>query len=494
MKFSIKPTDPGKLETDVLIVTPKDLYKVVKKDHPLSTLISEAFEKEQFEDKLGNFLFLSTKGYIGSYKLLIAGIGENTFDYSELLNFTAKICRKVSEIKTAKVAFVVPEIMLKKFMVGEAVSGIIEAFSLSSYKLLKYKSEEEQKKFRSIEEVILCLAARSLGGIDESIKKGEVFSQAAIFARDLVNEPSNTTTPSYLAKVAEEIAKKNPSRINVKIYSREDALKMGMNAYLSVAKGSDEEPKFIRLSYKPKSPKKKVVLVGKGVTFDTGGLSLKGAEHMETMKLDMAGAATVLAVFSALSGYSCDFEVVGLIAACENMPSGKALKPGDILRAMNGKTIEVLNTDAEGRLTLADALSYAVINEKPDVSIDLATLTGACMVALGQDIAGLWGNDEKLLEKIDSCAKNTGEQLWKMPIHKDYKELIKSNIADLKNIQTGRYGGAITAALFLSEFVGQTPWVHLDIAGPAFAEQENSMTPKGGTGYGVRLILDFLTS
>lgn len=495
MKFSVKPTDPGKLETDVLIVTVKDLNRVVSPGSPLSLLIKEAVVKEQFEDKSGNFLFLSTKGYIGAYKLLIAGIADvGVFDYSKLLNFVAKACRKVSEIKAAKVAFVVPEDMLKKFTTAEVVSGIVEAFSLSSYKFLKYKSEEEQKKTRPIEEVIICLSAGKLGGSEESIKKGETVSLAAMFARDLVNEPAEITTPSFLAHVAEDIAKKHSPLIKAKIYSREDAQKMGMNAFLAVARGSDEEPKFIHLSYKPKSPKKKVVLIGKGITFDTGGLSLKGAEHMETMKLDMAGAATLLAVFSALSELRSDFEVVGLIAACENMPSGKALKPGDILRTMSGKTIEVLNTDAEGRLTLADVLSYAVIKEKPDVIIDLATLTGACMVALGQDIAGLWGNDEKLLEKIDTSAKNTGEQLWRMPTHEEYKELIKSNIADLKNIQTGRYGGAITAALFLSEFVGKTSWVHLDIAGPAFAEQESSLTPKGGTGYGVRLLLDYLSS
>lgn len=495
MKFSIKPTDPAKLDTDVLVTTVNDLNKITKGRSELTSLVQEARNKEQFEDKLGNFLFLSTKGYIGAYKLLIAGIdSEDNFDYFKLLNFTASACKKAGEIKAVKVAYIVPELMLKKFRVAEAVSGIVEAFTLSSYRFLKFKSIEEQKKVRFIEEVQLCLPAGKISGAEEGIKIGEIFAQAAVFARDLVNEPAETTTPTYLSKIAEDLAKENSTTIKVKIFSRDETKKMGMGAFLGVARGSDEEPKFIHLHYKPKGSKKKIVLIGKGITFDTGGLSLKGAEHMETMKLDMAGAASVLGVFSALEKLNIECEVVGLIAACENMPSGKALKPGDILRAMNGKTIEVLNTDAEGRLTLADALSYAVIKEKPDEIIDLATLTGACMVALGQDISGIWGNDEKLLGRMETSAKNTGEQLWRMPLYDGYKDLIKSSIADIKNIQTGRYGGAITAALFLSEFVPKTPWVHIDIAGPAFAEKDDPLTPKGATGYGVRLLLNYLTS
>ena len=215
---------------------------------------------------------------------------------------------------------------------------------------------------------------------------------------------------------------------------------------------------------------------------------------METMKLDMSGAAVILAVFSVLKEANIDLEVTGIIAACENMPSGKAVKPGDILTAMNKKTIEVLNTDAEGRLTLADAISYAVIKEKPDEIIDLATLTGACMVALGQDIAGLWVNDELLASQLQKSAELTGENIWRMPLVKEYKELIKSGVSDIKNIQTGKYGGAITAALFLQEFVGKTKWAHFDIAGPAFAETDTPLTPRGGTGFGVRLLLNFLSS
>ncbi len=267
-----------------------------------------------------------------------------------------------------------------------------------------------------------------------------------------------------------------------------------MNAFLGVAVGSDKPPKFIHLSYKPRRPSKKIVLIGKGITFDTGGLSLKSSEHMETMKLDMSGAAAVLAVFAAIPSLIIKSEVVGIIAACENMPSGKALKPGDILKALNGKTIEVLNTDAEGRLTLADAISYALIKEKPDEIIDLATLTGACMVALGQEIAGCFGNNDILLQNIEKHAKLTGENIWRMPLYREYSDLIKSPIADIKNIQTGRYGGAITAALFLSEFVGKTPWVHLDIAGPAYTEKDSPLTPSGGTGFGVRLLLEYLVS
>jgi len=248
------------------------------------------------------------------------------------------------------------------------------------------------------------------------------------------------------------------------------------------------------MRYKPARSRKKIALLGKGITFDTGGLSLKGSEHMETMKLDMAGAAAVLGVFSVIGEIKPPIEVVGLIAACENMPGGRALKPGDILKAANGKTIEVLNTDAEGRLTLADSLSFAVKSEKPDEMIDLATLTGACVVALGENIAGLFGNDVKLLAALEKASNSSGDRVWQLPLEKSYAELIKSQIADIKNTQTGKYGGAITAALFLNEFTADVPWAHLDIAGPAFAEKVTPLTAVGGTGFGVRLLLNYLKS
>jgi leucyl aminopeptidase len=282
----------------------------------------------------------------------------------------------------------------------------------------------------------------------------------------------------------------------LKVLDRAACEKLGMGAYLAVAKGSDEPPYFLHLVYRPhrsNKTNKKIALVGKAVTFDSGGLSLKPSDHMETMKSDMAGAAAVLGIFSVLSDIAPGAEVHGLIAACENMPSGKAMRPGDIVTAMNGKSIEILNTDAEGRLTLADALAYANKKIKTDSIVDLATLTGACMAALGTDIAGLLSNDEKMSSKIELAAKSSGEPVWRLPLFSDYSPLMAGDHADLRNISRAKYGGAITAGLFLKEFAGDTPWAHLDIAGPAFVERDAlSYMNKGGTGFGVRTMLNWL--
>jgi leucyl aminopeptidase len=260
-----------------------------------------------------------------------------------------------------------------------------------------------------------------------------------------------------------------------------------------VNRGSLEEPRFIRIHYKPTGrPRKKIALIGKGITFDSGGLSLKPSKSMETMKLDMAGGAAVIATMSCLPKLGLDVEVTGYVPTTDNLPGHNAQKPGDVIRYLNGKTIEVLNTDAEGRLILADALALAA-QQKPDYMINLATLTGACVTALGPQVAGLFSNNHALADRLLRCSQAAGEKLWQLPLVKEYKEMIKSNVADMKNIG-GASGGAITAALILQEFVGDIPWAHLDIAGPAFAESDYAFGPKGGTGFGVRTLVKFLTS
>ena len=497
MKFTIKPTDPAKIDADVLVLFCwqdglEDFSRELKN---ISKLILEASKREDFKGSNKQFLTLTTQSESGPYKIIIAGLGKKEeFNLNSLYSRVAEVVKKTGESKPSKIATVIPELWMKKFGVKQAVAATVEAVSLSTYRFIKYKSEDEKKKAKSIEEVILALSAGKISAAEEGLKQGIIFTQATTFARDLINEPSDIATPTNIASVATEISKKSGGKVKVNILEKDEVKKLGMGAFLGVAKGSDEPPKFIHLSYKQGRPKKKIVLIGKGITFDTGGLSIKGAEHMESMKMDMSGAATVLAVFEALPKLNPTISVVGIIAACENMPSGKAIKPGDIVRAMNGKTIEVLNTDAEGRLTLADAISYAVIKEKPDEIVDLATLTGACIVALGQEIAGLWGNNEKLLVDIEKSASNAAERVWRMPLQSEYKELLKSHIADIKNISGGRWGGAITAALFLEEFVDNVNWVHLDIAGPAYNEKDTPLGVQGGAGFGVRLLLHYLTS
>jgi leucyl aminopeptidase len=278
----------------------------------------------------------------------------------------------------------------------------------------------------------------------------------------------------------------------VKVLDRAECEKLGMGAFLGVAAGSEQPPKFIHLTYAPPGRRRRrVAMIGKGITFDSGGLDLKTAESMLRMKDDMSGAAAVLAIMRALPTLKPAVEVHGLIAATENMPSGSALRPGDVLKAMNGTTIEVGNTDAEGRLTLADALCYANARIKPDEIVDLATLTGACVVALGPLCAGLLASDQPLADRLLAAAEQAGERVWQLPLIEEYRENLKSDVADLNNVGP-RGGGAITAALFLKEFAGATPWAHLDIAGPAFSEKDLPLAPKGGTGVAVRMLLTYL--
>lgn len=495
MKFHLKPTDPTKLEVDALIFYCWENEIRDISGLPISILqhVKEIAVREEFSGKESQTLSIYTRGEISAFKFLLCGLGKKEdFDIYKFYKSIAISIKSLIDGKPASIAIKVDEFWLKKFSAEKVVKGLVEASKLASYRFLKFKGVEERKKVRPIEDVMICLSPPKISSGEKGIETGEIFSEAVMFARDLINEPPEITSPSYLAQIAEDIGDKSRGMVKVKIYEKEEVAKLGMNSFLAVASGSDKLPKFIHLSYKPAGSTKKVVLIGKGITFDAGGLSLKSAEHMETMKLDMSGAASMLAVFKALPILAPKVEVVGLIAACENMPSGKALKPGDILKAVNGKTIEVLNTDAEGRLTLADTISYANLKEKPDEIIDLATLTGACMVALGEDIAGLWGNNDALIKNIKKAACESSELVWRMPLFTDYKELIKSHIADVKNTQTGRYGGAITAALFLSEFAGNTPWVHLDIAGPSYAEKDTPLCVKGGVGFGVRTLLNYL--
>jgi leucyl aminopeptidase len=291
--------------------------------------------------------------------------------------------------------------------------------------------------------------------------------------------------------VATEIAK--ATGLGVRVLEQAECKKLGMGAFLGVAAGSEQPPKFIHLTYTPSGRRRRTVaVIGKGITFDSGGLDLKSAEGMLRMKDDMSGAAAVLGIMRALPALKPPVEVHGLIAATENMPSGAAIRPGDILRAMNGTTIEIGNTDAEGRLTLADAISYAVQKVKADEVVDMATLTGACVVALGPLCSGLFANDQGLADRLLAAAEAAGERVWQLPLIDDYREHLKSDVADLNNVGP-RGGGAITAGLFLKEFAGDTSWAHLDIAGPAFLEKDTPLAPKGGTGCAVRTILTYLT-
>lgn len=518
MKFSVKPTDVTKIDADMVVVFAsvsdgkdvKDWDRVILSreansiDQALGGELTEIAKTEGFEAARGSTHLFYTHGNIAAARVLLVGLGKvSELTMAYLQEIAAAIGRRAKSAGVKRLAVSVPTDLLNTFIqhhsngAGFSIQflseGLVEGLTLGTYVFNRHKSKETQEKETYIEEVMLLIAAGKLDSAALGIQKGEIVSRAVAFSRDLVNEPPSYTTPSHLGMVAKSLVKGHAGT-TCEVLGKGEMEKLGMGGILGIARGSDEEPKFIKLSYRG-GGRKTICLVGKGITFDTGGLSLKPSDGMETMKLDMAGAAAILGIFSVLPLLRPKITVVGLISAAENMPSGKAIKPGDVVTAMNGKTIEILNTDAEGRVVLADALSYAVEKIQPDAIVDLATLTGACMVALGEDIAGLFANTASLAEALKKSAEASGERVWELPLAHEYKEILKSTVADIKNISGKRYGGAINGALFLAEFVPDAvPWAHLDIAGPAFAEKDAPLTPKGGTGFGVRMILQFLES
>jgi leucyl aminopeptidase len=374
--------------------------------------------------------------------------------------------------------------------VENAAGAIAEGTLLASYHFNKYRSNSRPPVERRTVTLFKPGLRRSTA-LERAVRLVQEMIQGVFLARDLVNEPPSVTTAVFLGQQAQQHCRGRG--LSVEVWGKRKIEAMKLAGLLAVNRGSTEEPRFIAISYKPSpKPKKRVALIGKGITFDSGGLSLKPAKSMETMKLDMAGGAAVIAAMSRLPRLGLNVEVTGYVPTTDNLPGGNAQKPGDVIRYANGKTIEVLNTDAEGRLILADALALAA-RRRPDCMINLATLTGACVVALGPQVAGLFSNDQPLADQLARAARDSGEKVWQLPLVKEYREQIKSNIADIRNIG-GAHGGAITAALILQEFVEDIPWAHLDIAGPAFADSETAVCSKGGTGFGVRTLLRFLSS
>ena len=386
----------------------------------------------------------------------------------------------------------------RRFATVNFLQLITTAATLAQYQFTKYKQPDNNPSLKI--EIALPDSKLFLAG-KKAVTQAYAVGAATNLARDLVNTPALDLTPDSLVNTATTIAQSSNGTVTLSVLDRSACTELGMGAYMAVAAGAEREPKFIHLTYTPKSAgklqkkspdQKTIALVGKGITFDSGGLSLKPSDGMMTMKCDMAGAATVLAIFKLLAEFGAKHILHGFIAATENMPSSKAIRPGDVVTALNGKTIEILNTDAEGRLTLADAITYAK-KFNPDTIIDLATLTGACVVALGEEIAGLMTTDKALSKELLQSASLVGEKLWPLPLEPRYAELNKSSIADYRNIPTNRYGGALTAGLFLQPFAEGVSWAHLDIAGPAFAEKPlSSYLDKGASGYGVRTIWEWL--
>ena len=354
---------------------------------------------------------------------------------------------------------------------------------------MKYKTGEENGLAKDVRTITLL--KESIGGlkaIQKGVKVGEAIAASTVMARDLVSSPPADKTPTIIAAKAKEIARQ--FGLKLRVLEKDRMRKLGMGALLGVASGSVQPPKFIIVEYRKGGKKPFIALVGKTITFDSGGISIKPSENMDRMKDDMSGGAAVLGAIRTAAALKLPLNIVGLLPVTENMPSGSAYKPGDVLRTMSGQTIEILSTDAEGRLILSDALTYAC-SYKPAVIVDIATLTGACGIALGTEATGMLGTDDRFKQMMRMAGEKTGERVWELPLWEEYYEQIKSDIADMKNTG-GRRGGVITAAALLSKFVQKYPWVHLDIAATAWTEKERPYTPKGATGIGVRLLTQFL--
>lgn len=490
--FVITSSKPATSKTDVLIVP-------VASSSDLKTLLpaGAARAAQQRLKQLGwrgeagsAELLVAPKGLTAQFLAVISLGDGNSLPPTEVLRRgIGKVLRDCRHHALRHIVLALPESeSAREYAAAAAEAALLGAYQFSQYS----KRLTRAGKTRGLKSFTLLTNHRQLAAVSKAVADIRQVMSGVALARDLVNQPASAVTPASLVALARDIQKKS-KQISVTVLDKAVAAKQNFSAFLAVAKGSQEEPYVIHLKYQPSTePSRKIFLVGKGITFDSGGLSIKPADGMMTMKLDMAGAAAVLGVFSILEKIKPNIEIHGVIAACENMPSGSAYRPGDVVRAKNGKTIEVLNTDAEGRITLADTLSFAA-EHQPDAIIDVATLTGACMVALGDTQAGLWGNNQELKEKLMAAAQERGEGLVAMPLVEEYKQFIQSQVADLRNVTNTRLGGAITAALFLQEFVGKIPWAHIDMAGPAFLERQSlPYFSEGATGYGVRTLAQFL--
>jgi len=455
-------------------------------DKALDGEINKLIGNGEFKAKHSESSVIHTLGKLPVRLVVILGLGKRKeFSPDKLRNAVAEICRLLRKLNCQKITMAPIGSDVKGITIADSAKLIAEACILGLYNFDKYKKSEE----KAIDEITLVTEDSSrLSELSNAVSKGVTIAEAANIARDMVNEPANFMTPGNIVEVAEKIAEKH--NLQLKVLDVTDMQDLGMGALLGVAKGSIEPPKLIILQYHgDESSAETIGFIGKGVTFDSGGISLKPSKGMGDMKGDMSGAAAVLGAVNGIAGLKLKINVTAIVPAVENLPSGTAYRPADILKSMSGKTIEVISTDAEGRLILADALSYA-LKMKLNPLIDLATLTGACLVALGTEYAGAFSNNKKLIADVIQSADNAGEHLWQLPLAQEYKELNKSQIADIKNVG-GSYAGAITAALFLAEFTDNKPWVHLDIAGVASSDKEKGYVVKGATGFGVRTLIEF---
>jgi leucyl aminopeptidase len=490
MKTNLSVANPAEVETECLAVVvldqgPKDKFEVSVQasDAAIKDIAADAIGAGEVTGKMFETTLLHHPAKLKAKRLLLLGGGiANNFTASELRKLAGAAVRFFKPKGIRSLAFLAPE----NIKSDEAVKAIVEGAYVGNFDPDTYKSDRKDQKI----DAITVVARGDQGRLQKAMDEARIVGESQNFTRDLVNEPSNRMTPAILAertrKMAQEVG------LKFEAYGADKIKELKMGAFWGVAQGSDEAPALIIMRYEPAdAPATPVLgLVGKGVTFDTGGISIKPADGMEKMKYDMAGAAAMIGAMRAIALLKPKVRVTAIVCATENMPSGKAQKPGDIQIAMSGKSIEIINTDAEGRLVLADGLCYARQLGCTHL-IDAATLTGAVVVALGYVNAGVFANDEKMYERFNHALEKAGEKFWRLPLDEEYKENIRSNIADIVN-SGGRWGGAVNAAMFLKEFAEDTPWLHLDIAGTAWMEENKPWIAKGPSGIAVRSLVEFV--
>ena len=490
MKVSVKNQSIIDIEADAIIV---NLFEGVKKPSGVTGVVNKAFDniisdfiitRENFEGKYGEIYELPLVNK--QKKIFVVGLGKHEdFTPAKIRNLSAMVIKKCNSFKNiSKVVSILHGAGTAKMPAEDCAQMITEGVISGLYSFDKYKTTKNEINVKEF--IIAELDEKKYKEAKDGVKKGLIVANSVNMARNLINESSQYLYPETLADFAVE-----NSGVKTTVYNKEQIKEMEMTAFLAVGQGSVHEPKFIHMEYKPKKATKKIAIVGKGITFDAGGLDLKQPSSMLTMRDDMSGAAAVISTMKAISELKPNVEVHAIVAACENMPSGSAYKPGDVIIAKTGRSIEIDNTDAEGRVTLADALAYAEELEVDEI-IDIATLTGACMVALGSVASGIMGNDDKKIKEFIKIAEKTGEKYWQLPMFEEYGDSLKSDIADTKNTG-GRNGGASAAGIFLSEFVKNTPWIHIDIAGTAFLDKTNDEGIKNASGVGVRSLIKYIT-
>ncbi len=475
-------------EKTEIIAIPVCEDKNIHTDKAIAALVKKAQKMKEFKGEKDDELLFHDLKEVGAPRVLFLGMGAADETDAEAWRVFASKAVKMAVKKKLTSASVIAPISKKIALDQERLFvSLAEGALLGNHRFDQYK---KKKKLKPLKTIHVLTDSNISADLEKLMARTSAICNGSIQAREWVSTPPNDKRPARFAKLIVKAARK--ANLDITVMKEKELKQNKCGAILAVAAGSRSKPRMVVLSHEPKKAQKTVALIGKGVTFDSGGINLKPTGSLETMKMDMAGAAAVAATLITLARIQSNVKTVGIIPIVENMPSGHATRPGDIIKTYSGKSVEIGNTDAEGRLILADAMAYAIDEFKPDVMIDLATLTGACIAALGEKIAGVFSWDDKIRDAVVASAERTYERCWPLPLPKDYQKLLKSEFADIKNLSSSRWGGAITAALFLSEFVKDTPWAHIDIAGPAYITKADDYCRAGGTGFGVRLLCDLL--